>query len=296
VVEPLYDTRNTGDVIIELAKRIGTSVGAAFPWRNFEEVLETRAQGLFYSKGGLVGYDGTRPVWEQLEKRGDLRSDYGSFEEMWREIKTGGLWYRPVHTHENWEKLFKTPTGKFEFFSTQIELAIYDYTQKTSEEKTLRDMGIHEKGDEVFMPHYETIRSDVDRSDYPLQMMPYEMINLSSGWVPNPPFLNKTLFDNQLSKDDAFAEINPKTAAEYDLVEGSRVIIRSPVGEIKVRVSLFEGAMPGIVYLPMGLGHTAYDEFSREKGANPQDITLAGKDPLSGHPVWWNTPVKLIKA
>ncbi|HIJ21141.1 MAG TPA: hypothetical protein HPP58_08850, partial [Deltaproteobacteria bacterium] len=59
--------------------------------------------------------------------------------------------------------------------------------------------------------------------------------------------------------------------------------------------NLYEGAMPGFVYLPLGFGHTAYDEFLKGKGANPNDIIQAGKDPLSGHPVWWNTSVKLIK-
>jgi hypothetical protein len=53
--------------------------------------------------------------------------------------------------------------------------------------------------------------------------------------------------------------------------------------------------MPGIVYLPLGFGHTAYDEFSRGKGVNPNDIIHVGQDPLSGHPVWWNTPVQLVK-
>jgi anaerobic selenocysteine-containing dehydrogenase len=147
----------------------------------------------------------------------------------------------------------------------------------------------------MFMPHYEELKSGVDRSDYPLVMIPYEMINLASGWVPNPPFSNKTLFDDQLLKDESFAEINPKTALEYNLKQGDRVTIKSPAGQARVRVNIFEGAMPGIVYLPLGLGHTAYDEFLHGKGVNPNDIIRSGKDPLSGQAVWWNTPVKLIK-
>ncbi|MBW1888298.1 MAG: molybdopterin oxidoreductase, partial [Deltaproteobacteria bacterium] len=119
---------------------------------------------------------------------------------------------------------------------------------------------------------------------------------LSSGWLPSPPYLNKTLFDHQLQKNESFAEINPKTAAEYNLKEGDRVIIESPKGKVQVRVNLFEGAMPGIVYLPLGLGHTAYDDFLQGKGVNPNHIIFPGKDPLSGHPVWWDTPVKLRKA
>ncbi len=295
VVEPLYDTKSAGDAIIKLAKRIGRTVGSAFPWSDFEDILKERAKGLFDSKRGLVGYDGSRPVWKRQKEGGGLRPDYGTFNEMWKKMRSGGLWYQPVHTYKKWGQLFKTPTAKFEFFSTQIELAVYEYGLKASEKAALRDMGIKGEGDEVFMPHFEAVESDLDRSAYPLLMMPYEMINLASTWVPNPPFLNKTLFEDQLRKDESFAEINPKTAVEYNLKQGDRVMIKSPAGKIRARVNLFEGAMPGIVYLPLGFGHTAYDEFLDGKGVSPNDIIHADKDPLSGNPVWWNTPVKLVK-
>jgi len=288
VVKPVYATRNSGDVIMQLAKRIGGSVGSSFPWKKYDDVLKERAKGLFDAQAGLVHYDGSVPAWKRLRERGSVTPDYKTFDDMWKKMKAGGLWYLPVHAYKNWERLFKTPTGKFEFFSTRIELACDDYA--------LKNMGIAEKGDAVFMPHYEPALSGADRTAYPLLMMPYEMINLASGWTPNPPYLNKTIFDNQLRKDESFAEINPKTASKYGLKEGDRVIIKSPTGTVRVRVNLFEGAMPGIVYLPLGFGHTAYDEFSRGKGVNPNNIIHVGQDPLSGHPVWWNTPVQLIKA
>ena len=295
VVKPLYDTRNSGDVIIQLAKRMGKLVEAAFPWETYEDILASRARGLFDSGAGLIEYDGTVPVWKRMAQGGKVKPDYATFEEMWKKIEAGGLWYRPSHTYKNWGTLFKTSTGKFEFFSTYIEQAVSSYAQKTSEEIATKAMGIVAKGDEIFMPHYEAVESEVDRATYPLLMVPYEMINLSSSWLPNPPHLNKTLFDDQLSKEESFAEINPKTAAEYGLREGDRMLIKSPAGELRVRVNLFEGAMPGVVYLPLGLGHTAYDEFLQGKGVNPNDIIYSGKDPLSGHPIWWNTPVQLKK-
>ncbi len=289
VVKPVYDTKSTGDVIIKLAKGIGDSVGSAFPWGDYGAVLKARAKGLFDSNGGLVSYDGSVPVWKLQNERSGLNPDYKSFDDMWKKISSGGLWYRPVHTYKNWEGIFKTPSGKFEFFSSQIELAVSGGTQR-------EHLGIGVSGDEMFMPHYEELRSEVNRSAYPLVMIPYEMINLASGWAPNPPFLNKTLFDDQLQKDESFADVNPKTAAEYGLKQGDRASIESPAGQVRVRVNIFEGAMPGIVYLPLGLGHTAYDEFLQGKGINPNEIIHAGKDPLSGQPVWWNTPVKLIRA
>lgn len=295
VVKPLYNTMSSGDAVIRLAKKIGRTVGEAFPWHKYEDVLKLRAKGLFACKEGLVDYDASKPAWRPKKNGAGRSHQQGSFKDMWKKLKSEGLWYRPVNTHKNWDGLFKTPTGKFEFFSTQIELAIYDYAQKTSEKSVLDNMGITVGGDESCMPHYESIESDVDRSAYPLLMLPFNMINLASGWVPSPPFLYTTLFDNQLLRDESFCWLNPETAAEYGLKQGSRVIIKSTVGEAQGRITVFEGAMPGIVYLPLGLGHTAYDEFIRGKGINPNGIIDAGKDPVSGLPVWWNTPVKLIK-
>jgi hypothetical protein len=53
--------------------------------------------------------------------------------------------------------------------------------------------------------------------------------------------------------------------------------------------------MPGTVFMPMGFGHTAYDDFTRGKGVSPNDIMAGGYDPITGHSMWWNTFVRLIK-
>jgi anaerobic selenocysteine-containing dehydrogenase len=295
VIEPIYNTQNTGDTLIALSKRIGDPVAAAFPWDSYEDVLALRAKGLSESEGGLVSWDESSPAWEHLRKQETAKPDYEDFDDMWEKIQAGGLWYRPAHKYGRSGKLFDTSTGKFELLSTQIERALSQAAKGQSREAALKSMNVSAQGDEVFLPHHETRSSDVDRQAYPLQLVPYELINLSSGWLPNPPHLNKTLFDDELRKDDSFAEINPATAAEYYLRDGDRVILETPKGKAEVRVSLFDGAMPGVVYVPLGFGHTAYDEFSRGKGVNPMQIIDAPKDPLSGHPVWWDTPVKLTK-
>jgi anaerobic selenocysteine-containing dehydrogenase len=176
-----------------------------------------------------------------------------------------------------------------------MELAVRDLAQKGLLAPALKKMGISARGDEAFMPHYEAPASAVDQKKYPLLLMPYELINQSSDWLPNPPYLKKNLFDHQLMKDESFAEINPKTAAEHNLKQGDRITIQSPKGEVRVRVNLFHGAMPGVVYLPLGLGHTAYDDYQRGQGVNPNEIVVGGEDPLSGQRVWWDTRVRLVK-
>ncbi|MBW1802951.1 MAG: molybdopterin-dependent oxidoreductase [Deltaproteobacteria bacterium] len=295
VVDPVYDTRHSGDVIIKLAEGIGASVKSAFPWKNFDAALEERGEGLFKSGSGLTRYDGANPVWKHFATRKKIKADYSSFDKMWEALTSGGLWFRPTHEFKNWNAIFKTPSGKFEFFSQAIEKALNERTRKSSLKSALEQLGIGVEGDEACMPHYEPIQSASGREKYPLLMIPYSLINLSSSWAPNPPYLNKTLFDHQLLKTESFADLNPQTATEYGLKQGDRVRIRSPRGELKVRVNLFEGAMPGIVYLPLGFGHWAYDKFQQDKGVNPNRIIDSGNDPISGQMKWWSTRVQLTK-
>ena len=296
VLDPLYDTRHSGDVIIQLAGIMGGSIESAFPWENYEEYLMVRAKGLYEAEGGLTGFDEAPPPWKDYGGRARVKSNYTSFNDMWDQIKSGGIWYHPNHRFGGWDGLFKTPTGKFEFFCTRIELAAKELAGGGPMDAALKKMGIHAEGDEAFMPHYEPAPSEEGEKNYPLLMMPYGIINLSTGPVPNPPYMNKTLLDHQLLKKDSFVEINPQTAAQYGLKEGDQVIVQSAKGQLKVRVDLFDGAMPGVVFFPMGFGHTAYDAFEQGKGVNPNEIIHGGTDPLSGETIWWTTRVKLLKA
>jgi len=76
VVNPLYDTRNTGDVIIGLAKKLGGEITTAFPWASYEDCIKQRLS----------------QQWKKLQDKG--------FVEMSS--------YRPV-------KRFLTSSRKFEF-------------------------------------------------------------------------------------------------------------------------------------------------------------------------------------
>lgn len=53
-VEPLFDTRPTGDVIISVAQALGDTVAAAFPWRSFRGAMEERLMGLFAARRGSI--------------------------------------------------------------------------------------------------------------------------------------------------------------------------------------------------------------------------------------------------
>jgi anaerobic selenocysteine-containing dehydrogenase len=284
LVEPIYRTRHSGDVIISLSQRIGGSVASSFQWPSFEEALKERVRGLYDSGKGGTSFNGSEPV--------SARSSFTSF---WEEIKESGCWCDPSRPLGRCSDIFQTPSKKFEFFSTSIESALTAYSKGTSFDDSLTQLGIRTGGDEVYMPHYEEIRARADEEEYPLLLFPIELINVASGWIANPPTLNKTLFDHQVKGDDLFVEVNPKTASKYGLSEGSKALLRSPVGVLKVGIHLFDGAMPDVIFIPFGLGHRAYDRYIKGKGVNPHEIIDYVEDPVSGHPVWWHSRIKVVK-
>lgn len=166
-----------------------------------------------------------------------------------------------------WE--FATASGKFEFVSE---------TCKAGGEKPVGQIAL--EGDE---------------NAYPLVLFPYSSIRLSNGFIGNPPFLTKTVPDTVLKGDKLVVEINPKTAKSRFLYlnEGDTAILSTPKGEVKVKVHLFDGIMPGYVGMPRGLGHTAYDNYLAGKGANVNAVMGPVEDPVSGLDAAWGIRVKL---
>ena len=295
VVKPVYNTRQSGDVLIRMAQAIGGSVGASFPWKGFEEPLKARVKGLYEAGGGTTVYKENLPPWKRLKDRVVVETEYTSFDDMWQKVTANGFWYRPSHEFKRWETLFKTSSGKFEFYSTSLESAIEALAKGKDPKKAMERFGIAADRDEAFLPHFEKPGTGAGNDKYPLLLMPYELINLSSGWLPTPPYLQKTLFDDQVRKKDSFADMNPETAALYRLKQGDSILVESRRGRVPARVNLSEGVMPGVVFLAMGLGHKGYGEPIRDKGANPGEIVDSGKDPISGQTVWWETRVRVAK-
>jgi anaerobic selenocysteine-containing dehydrogenase len=70
VVSPLYNTRATGDIILEIAHGLG--FGNALPWANMEECVK----------------DG----WRKIHERGAPQTGTEDFDEFWRAVLQAGVW------------------------------------------------------------------------------------------------------------------------------------------------------------------------------------------------------------
>ena len=232
VVEPQFNTKHTGDVIILLAKALGGTIGDAFAWDSYDACLKE-----------TLGY-------------------------KWQVMIEKGFWSYPDFVTQPREESFDTVSGKFEF--------------------ARKETG--------FMKQFKPVRIEGDKTNYPLLLIPYDSIRLANDVIGDPPFVMKTVDDTVLKGTDVFIELNPKTAREQGLNEGQLAMLSTPVGKTKVKVHLYDGIMPGIVALPRGLGHTAYDEYLAGKGINFNELIGPVEDPVSGLDAAWGIRVKLAKA
>lgn len=178
-------------------------------------------------------------------------------------LQKKGFWVSPAELPD-WKAPFNTPSGKLDFAAALTS--------------GFASAGI--EGDSTF----------------PLLLIPYETLRLSSGYIANPPFLTKTLEDTILKQNDSFIEINPQTAKSNQLSEGDAVLLQTPRGQARVRVHLENGIRPGVVALPRGLGHTAYDGYIAGKGINVNRLIGPVQDPVSGLDAAWGIRAKLSKA
>jgi anaerobic selenocysteine-containing dehydrogenase len=231
-VEPLYDTRHTGDFIIQLAKELGGNIGAAFPWDEYAACLE--------------------------ETLGD----------RWDALVEEGYWVDDQFSGADWVDAFETVSTKFEFTNSDIRA----------------------------LAEYHPLKLEADESLYPLVLIPYDTMRLTSGYIATPPFLVKALEDTLLKGNDVLVEINPATARPLGLSEGKYASLATLKGSVRVKTHLTDRIMPGVIAIPRGLGHTAGDRLLARRGINYNQFSSPVEDPASGHNAAWGIRAKLSKA
>jgi anaerobic selenocysteine-containing dehydrogenase len=276
VLKPRFVATHPGDILINLAKSLGGSVASSFPWSDYETALKQRVEGIAESGRGRVADEPGDEPWKGGQGKG-LEPNYDSADDLWEKLMEHSCWFDTTPKMVSWGSAFETPSGKFEFYSQKM-----------------RQIGI--RGNDItYLPHFEQVEPAGDPHEYPLILVPYEILTITNGPLANPPFMTKMLFDFELKGNDCFVEINAKTAAKLGLKEGDRIALQTEGGTAKVRVHLTGAARPGLVFIPTGLGHSGFDSYIRGKGVNANAIVVAQQDKVIGLATWWGTRVKISK-
>lgn len=271
VVEPVHNTRNTGDVLIDLAHRLGGPVAAAFPWADFPELLKWRLQDVGAS-------------WETLAELGlwivppDQVPNRGS--DPWLSQVVG-------RDRQN------TPQdGYFDFFSRELQCLL-----QTVDEATLQQLGIQARGDQVFLPHYEPVNYQGDEGEYPFVLNVVTLMSLGPYTAnANMPTLQEISGMVVNETWDSWLEMSPESAHRLGLHDKDPVWVESPFGKARTKVRLVSGLRSDVVNLPYNQGHRAVGRWAKDRGVNGLELMGPGTEPLTGLAAFTNTRVKVYRA
>lgn len=304
VVAPFHNTRDTGNVLIQLAKSIGGSVSDSFPWKSYHELLKESIEGVFRARRGTIFTEAAEEEQAKLfQERGWWISDISTYDEFWAEINRKGGWWDLIYTYGEWGRAFRTPSGKYEFYSTLLGKKLRDDVNgdiqgklpERNLETKLKKLKIVVRGDKVLLPHYEPVSFFGKEAEYPLHLNNFKVMTQMVGRNANEPWLQEVLGLQVNAKWNSWVEINPKTARTLGINNDDLVWIESAAGRVKARVKLFPGAMPHVINLPYGLGHQAYGHWAKNRGAN-SNVLIGSEYNLAGLPNIYGTRVKIYKA
>ncbi|NIM02337.1 MAG: hypothetical protein GTN89_16415 [Acidobacteria bacterium] len=280
---PLFDTRHPADVLLELARHLGGNSAAALPWEGYDAYLKHRLEGLAVSGQGAVISSSFEESWvHYMEERGWRFSKRRDTDDFYRELAEQAAWWNPVRGTGNWERLFRTPSGRFEFYSQNLARRLQRLGAGSDAEAFSRgaaSLGLAAPVDEACLPHFEPPSGEGEGD---LWLSVFRPITARGRLGIASPMVLEMFGYPFLDGWRTWAEIAPETAHELHLEDGDEVQVRSERGEVEAVVMIRPGTSPGIVHLPAGLGHREHVGAAGGIGANPLDLVADVRDPLSG--------------
>lgn len=266
VVEPLHDTRATGDVVIDLAKRLGDGVADAFKWKDFKTALLKRAVGIYKAKRGSI-----------IEKKG------GRF---LKKLFDFGYWSDEAYSFEAWDEIFQTPSGKFEFFSQTLLEKMKGAGDGV--EAAVKGWG-YSGLDEVCLPHHVAVNWHGDATDFPLMLLPFKPSTYAEGSGANLPLLQQSVLYNGCPERVTEALMSPETAKAHGMENRETIEVESPFGRMQAVAHIAPGMALDTLCVAHGGGHTAFGRWAQGWGANVMTIVdgsaidpIGGATPLAG--------------
>ena len=117
VVAPQGNTKHTGQVLLEMSKGVGGTVGAAMPWSSYEDYLKSRVKGLAAAKQGAVAEKTDVALWK-LKPGESPAANLGDEAALWKKLAGGACWYNaPVDL----QTAAATPSGKLELACQSLQ-------------------------------------------------------------------------------------------------------------------------------------------------------------------------------
>jgi molybdopterin-containing oxidoreductase family iron-sulfur binding subunit len=128
---------------------------------------------------------------------------------------------------------------------------------------------------------------------FPFQLQPYLSLQYHDGRAANLPWMQELPDPASSAMWDLPIEIDPKAAAKLNIANGDRVRVTSPKGSLEAFAYVHPAALPGVLSMAIGEGHTHYGRYASGRGANPLSILAQTFEEATGVLVTGGTRVRL---
>jgi len=297
VVPPTFDTRDANETLMAVAARIGPPVADRLPVVEPEALIKQVVAALHAGGSGEPFGAPLEEAWTRLLEQSGWRVPHdGPFEAFWATLRERGGWWDPVYYRYEWRRVLATPSGRFELASQRVGewLARLEAAEREvlvgDGPASLQGLG----ADRLGLPAPVRERAAGDPA-YDLEVNPYPIPILSGLAHTNEPWLQDITGFHLYRNWETWVEIHPQTAGERGFGDGERVWVESPTGRLRARLRFYPGAMPGVINLPVGLGHTTGGRWTAGIGDAVQRILATAVEPLTGATVFRATRARLLR-
>lgn len=289
VLQPLKGMKDPYDALLAVSRKLGGSVAKALPWASAREAVDAVCHELFEGGKGAAFGPENEESWAQLLERRGWRAPFAAkYEDFKRDVLAGGGWTDPIYFHQEWDRVFRSPSRRFAFSSPYLarSFEIFPDSGDASAEggedrRCLPDCGS--------APHEPS-------EGHPLDLYVYTLPNLVSVASPNLPWLNDIAGAYMFEKWRTWVEIHPETAERLGVSDGQLVIVETVRGKLTLPARHYKGLMPEVIAIPYGFGRQTGGRWCEGIGHNPAVLIDSQIDPLSGKVLWHSTRASIQKA
>jgi anaerobic selenocysteine-containing dehydrogenase len=134
-----------------------------------------------------------------------------------------------------------------------------------------------------------------DAQRFPLLFQPYLSLQYHDGSGANLPWMQELPDPASSAMWDLPVEIDPQTARRLNVTTGDWVRVESPAGSLEAAAYVHPAALPGVISMPIGEGHTRYGRYASGCGANPLSILAPVFDDSTGALAFGATRVQVAR-
>ena len=321
LVKPMGQSRDFGDVVCDLGKRLGIPLGVdskmEFVKKSCEKTPEIKKIGGFeYMKKHGVWHDkNAKPKYFGYKK--ELKQADLAKAGVILDAATGVYW--------NWKKSKakdEASAMKTGYAHTKSSYKAYvgqkmgGKVLKGWKPDKLNKSGYFEVYSDILegkgfpaLPTYVAIPEHEKMSKGELILTTYKVPVQIHSRSANCKWLTEIYHDNP-------ARINPKTASMLGVKHGDRIKVKSAIGEISTTANVTGTVVPGVVAISHHCGHWEYGRYAsgnkapmagdndpdlklkwwKKNGAHPNWIIPNAADPINGQLRWMDTVVSVKRA